>query len=70
MVLLLLPVWVGLVAYGALNRVRWVRFFEKERSVTVPSSVTVGGVGLMFVEFAAWAYAPLEIAVPSRRRKW
>lgn len=69
-VLALLPVWIGLVAYGAFTRVRWVRFFREQRSLAVPSRVVVAGIGLMFVEFAAWAYAAGEIAVPSRRRKW
>lgn len=69
-VLAFLPVWVGLVVYGALTRVRWVRFFREQRSLPVPARVAVAGIGLMFVEFAAWAYAVVEIVVPSRRRKW
>jgi glycosyltransferase involved in cell wall biosynthesis len=69
-VLALLPVWIGLVAYGSLSRVRWVRFFRARREPAVPSWVVVAGVGLMFVEFAAWAYALVEVVVPSRRRKW
>lgn len=69
-VLVLLPVWFGLVAYGAFTRVRWVRFFREQRSLPVPARVVVAGIGLMFVEFAAWAYAVVEIVVPSRRRKW
>jgi hypothetical protein len=44
--------------------------FGGEESLSVPSRVTVASVGLMFVEFGAWAYALVEILVPSRRRKW
>jgi len=66
----LLPVWIGLVAYGGFSRLRWVRFFRRRRSRSVATRVVVAGGGLMFVEFATWAYALVEILVPSRRRKW
>jgi glycosyltransferase involved in cell wall biosynthesis len=66
----ILPVWFGLVCYGAFSRLRWVRFFRAYRDRPVPSRVIVAGIGLMFVEFTAWAYALVEILVPSRRRKW
>lgn len=69
-VLAFLPIWIALIAYGAFTRVRWVRFFREQRVSPVPSGVVIAGIGLMFVEFAAWAYTVVEIVVPSRRRKW
>jgi glycosyltransferase involved in cell wall biosynthesis len=68
--LILLPVWIGLVTYGAFSRMRWIRFLQEQQGRSVPFQIAVAGVGLMFVEFAAWAYALGESMVPSRRRKW
>lgn len=62
--------WVGLASYSAFSRLRWVLFFRRERSQAVPVRVILASVGLMFIEFASWAYALIELVTPSRRRKW
>lgn len=66
----LLLAWLGLVGYGVSARFRWVLFFGSTHARPVPFAVAVASVGLMFVEFAAWTYAGIELALPHRRRKW
>lgn len=63
-------IWVFLILYGLLTRFRWIGLFKKSHTVSVPSYLPIVCGPLMLFEFVTWAYALVEILIPSRRRKW
>lgn len=62
--------WLALTGYGLVTRLRWMVFFQRTHSASIPSGLLSASAVLMFVEFLVWAYAAIEMLIPSRRRKW